>query len=323
MSSRNRNLANAPLRMKRPRFCSICSVGIGDVSNRRPNTSRALVCRSELRVCSLYAIVTYLEGRLAGERSPEFDPAGPYRSAPSRIQRRPVRCAASGPDRCSRCKPGETYRNFSMKWVKKGLIYAPDGSVRWARKYAYPASPLLMHDNTLRIYLAFCDDNMVGRAGYVDLDVDNPSVIRGVSSQPVLDIGEPGAFDENGVVPTSVIRVGELIYMYYVGYQLGYKVRYFQFQGLAISADGGNSFTRYSRVPVLDRSDRELLNRASAFVMHDDGIFRMWYVGGSEWITAHGKTLPTYNMRYLESADGKTWGKEGRVCLVFQNDNTH
>jgi predicted GH43/DUF377 family glycosyl hydrolase len=210
-----------------------------------------------------------------------------------------------------------------MKWLKKGLIYAPDGSVRWARKYAYPASPLLMNDSTLRIYLAFCDDNMVGRAGYVDLDVDNPSVIRGVSSEPVLDIGAPGAFDENGVVPTSVIRVGELIYMYYVGYQLGYKVRYFQFQGLAISADGGNSFTRYSRVPVLDRSDRELLNRASAFVMHDDGIFRMWYVGGSEWITAHGKTLPTYNMRYLESADGKNWGKEGRVCLDFQNDNEH
>jgi predicted GH43/DUF377 family glycosyl hydrolase len=129
-----------------------------------------------------------------------------------------------------------------MKWSKQRLIYAPDGSLPWARKYAYPPSPLLMNDNVLRIYLAFCDRNMVGRAGYVDVDADNPSIIRRVSSEPVLDIGVPGAFDEDGVVPTSVIRVGDLIYMYYVGYQLGYQVRYFQFQGLAISADGGQSF---------------------------------------------------------------------------------
>ena len=127
-----------------------------------------------------------------------------------------------------------------MKWLKKGLIYVPDGSLPWAKKYAYPPIPLLMNDNVLRIYLAFCDDNMVGRAGYVDVDADDPSRILRVSSEPVLDIGVPGAFDENGVVPTSVIRVGDQIFMYYVGYQLGYKVRYFQLQGLAISDDGGS-----------------------------------------------------------------------------------
>jgi hypothetical protein len=210
-----------------------------------------------------------------------------------------------------------------MKWLKKGLIYVPDGSLPWAKKYAYPPIPLRMNDNVLRIYLAFCDDNMVGRAGYVDVDADDPSRVLCVSQEPVLDIGVPGAFDENGVVPTSIIHVGDQIFMYYVGYQLGYKVRYFQLQGLAISDDGGASFTRYSRVPVLDRSDAELLNRCSAFVMHDGEVFRMWYVAGSEWITTRGKTLPTYNMRYLESPDGKIWGKQGRLCLDFQDDNEH
>jgi hypothetical protein len=210
-----------------------------------------------------------------------------------------------------------------MKWLKQGLIYVPDGSLPWARKYAYPPIPVRMNDDVLRIYLAFCDDNMVGRAGYVDVDAGNPSRVLQVSSEPVLDVGGPGAFDENGVVPTSVIRVGDRIFMYYVGYQLGYKVRYFQFQGLAISDDGGASFTRYSRVPVLDRSDAELLNRCSAFVMHDGDLFRMWYVAGSEWITANGKMLPTYNMRYLESADGKNWGRQGRLCLDFQDDDEH
>jgi sucrose-6-phosphate hydrolase SacC (GH32 family) len=139
----------------------------------------------------------------------------------------------------------------------------------------------------------------------------------------VLDIGAPGAFDENGILPTSIVPVGDELYMYYVGYQLGQKVRYYQFQGLAISRDGGDSFERYQRVPVIDRSDAELVNRTSAFVSLENGLFRMWYVGGSEWTQGKDKYLPVYNMRYLESRDGKTWGPEGRVCIDFASDDEH
>jgi hypothetical protein len=210
-----------------------------------------------------------------------------------------------------------------MKWSKKGLIYVPDGKMAWAKRYAFPPTPYFINDSVLRLYVAFCDDNTVGRIGFVDVAAENPSNMLNVSKTPVLDIGAPGAFDENGVVPTCVIKVDNEIYLYYVGYQLGYKVRYFQFEGLAISQDGGNTFTRYSRVPIIDRSDKELLNRTSAFVMHEQGIFKMWYVGGSDWLEVKGKPLPVYNMRYLESKDGKKWGEEGKVCIDFKNKDEH
>jgi hypothetical protein len=210
-----------------------------------------------------------------------------------------------------------------MKWQKLGRIHVPDGTLSWAKKYAYPPTPLLLGNGILRLYVAFCDENTVGRVGFVEVDAADPTKVLNVSPTPVLDIGAPGAFDENGVLPTSVIRVDDDIYMYYVGYQLGYKVRYFQFEGLAISTDGGLSFSRYSQVPVLDRSDRESLNRTSAFVMRDQGKFRMWYVGGSEWVTVNGKALPTYNMRYLESADGTNWGGEGKVCIELQKPDEY
>lgn len=211
-----------------------------------------------------------------------------------------------------------------MKWEKKAFIYAPDGSSPWARHYAFPPTPVWRDDGSLRFYVAFCDDNTVGRVGYVDVDPDKPSRVLRVSPEPVLDIGSPGAFDENGLLPTCVLPVGDELWMYYVGYQLGHKLRYFQFEGLAISRDGGESFTRWSRVPVIDRSDAELVNRTSAFVMHDDDRFKMWYVGGSEWTRGKdGKHLPVYNMRYLESPDGKTWDSEGAVALDFADDDEH
>lgn len=210
-----------------------------------------------------------------------------------------------------------------MKWQKKGLIYCPDGKHSWMNKYAFPPTPYFVEDDIIRIYVSFCDENTVGRVGFVDLDAENPSRVLDVSREPVLDIGAPGAFDENGVVPTSIVEVDDSLYLYYVGFQLGYKVRYFQFEGLAISRDGGDSFQRYSKVPIIDRSDKELLNRTSAFVMIEEGVFKMWYVGGSEWFDVGDKTLPVYDIRYLESNDGKEWGDVGKVCVALGNGDEH
>lgn len=210
-----------------------------------------------------------------------------------------------------------------MRWTKMGRVYVPDGSIAWAKQYAFPPTPHRMADGLLRIYVAFCDASTVGRLGYVDVDPRDPSRVLGVSPEPLLDIGAPGAFDENGLLPTSVVPYQDKLYLYYVGYQLGHKLRYFQFQGLAVSEDGGESFLRARRVPVIDRSDAEMVNRTSAFVMHDAGVFKMWYVGGSDWVVARGKHLPVYNMRYLTPQDGVTWGPEGRVVLDFATLDEH
>lgn len=210
-----------------------------------------------------------------------------------------------------------------MEWSKKGRIYVPDGSLWWAKKYAFPPTPYWLNDEVLRLYVAFCDENTVGRIGYVDVLADNPKKIVKVSPEPVLDIGTPGAFDENGILPTCVVPVDGQLYLYYVGYQLGIKVPYFQFGGLAVSTDGGESFQRHLKVPVTDRSDTEMLNRTSAFVRRRNGIFEMWYVGGSEWTTVNDKALPVYNIRYLTSDDGINWGPEGRVSIDYQNDDEH
>lgn len=204
-----------------------------------------------------------------------------------------------------------------------GRVYAPDGSMWWAKKYAFPPTPHFLSEEVIRMFVCFCDENMVGRVGYVDVLADDPSEVVAVSREPVLDIGTPGAFDENGLLPTCVLDVDGRLYMYYVGYQLGMKVRYYQFEGLAVSDDGGHSFTRHQRVPVTDRTDAEMLNRTSAFVRRRGGVFQMWYVGGSEWTVVGGKPLPMYNVKYMESADGVHWPEEGRVCIDYESEDEH
>src|SRR5262249_45147448 len=77
----------------------------------------------------------------------------------------------------------------------------------------------------------------------------------------------------------------------------------------------GISFQRHARVPILDRTDQELFVRTGCYVLYDNGIWRMWYLGGSRWIDIKGKATPTYNLRYLQSSNGLDWGKTGVLSM--------
>jgi predicted GH43/DUF377 family glycosyl hydrolase len=204
-----------------------------------------------------------------------------------------------------------------MRWEKLGLVYQANGSQPWAQSHAFIPTPLLRDERTIRVYAAFLDRDKIGRVGYVEVDAQDPRRVLTVSQRPVLDIGEPGTFDDNGVTPISIVEHQGRLFLYYVGWQLGVRVRYYLFIGLAVSEDGGETFRRYSRTPVLERSDDELFVRTACHVMIEDGRWRMWYIGGSDWVQASGKSVPSYTLRYLESADGRTWGKSGRKCMSF------
>jgi predicted GH43/DUF377 family glycosyl hydrolase len=200
-------------------------------------------------------------------------------------------------------------------WKKLGLVYCADGERDWAQSHAYVPTSVMLSEDCIRVYVAFLDRAKVGRVGYVDLDARAPVRVLRVSNSPVLDVGEPGAFDDSGVTPISILHHQGKLYLYYMGWQLGVKVRYFLFTGLAVSRDGGESLERYSRVPIVGRNDEEPFIRSAAHVHWENGTWKMWYVAGDRWIHAHGKQVPKYNIRSLESNDGISWGKKGTVCV--------
>lgn len=212
-----------------------------------------------------------------------------------------------------------------MKWKKKGLIYCATGEFEWNFQWAMLPTPILLEKKTLRIYLGFCDEEIVGRVGYVDVNPDNPSEITAISKTPVLNIGRDGCFDDNGVVPISILRKNEAIYLYYIGFQLGKKVPYYMFCGLAISYDNGNTFKRYSESPILDRINSEVYARCGVNVIKDDNKYKMWYIGSNKegWTENNGTYKPLYIMKYTESSDGIHWHEDSITCLDYKNEDEH
>lgn len=211
-----------------------------------------------------------------------------------------------------------------MLWNKLGLINGFIGKFTWSRTHATIPTPYLLNSDVIRVFISSMDEIGRCRPCYIDVSSHNPLEILSYSEKPILDIGAPGDFDDNGVVCLSIIspEPGKL-WMYYAGFEICQNIRYRIFTGLAISEDNGVSFKRYSRVPVLDRTDNESFFRCGSFVMFDDEKYRLWYVAGNSWTEINGKSMPIYDLRYQESANGIDWEPLGTVSLPITNEDEH
>lgn len=206
------------------------------------------------------------------------------------------------------------------KWEKKGLIFTPDGSLSWAMHSALTPSPILLDQDVIRVYAGFRDNQGVSRIGYVDLDAAQPEKIITVAKEPVIDLGRPGAFDDNGMILGDVIQYNNKIYMYYVGFQLVAQAKFLAFSGLAISCDNGKNFSRVQETPVLDRSDEGVYIRAIHSIIIENNVWKTWYAAGNKWNIIDGISYPNYSIKYLESADGVYFESSGVDCIRCQGN---
>jgi hypothetical protein len=184
-----------------------------------------------------------------------------------------------------------------IRWRKLGRIARPQTEFSWNRTH--------MSLPTVDV---------------IEFDPADPQATMRRSREPVLTLGELGTFDDNGVMPCSVVHDGDDILLYYVGWNPRSTVRFSFYSGLAVSRDGGETFLRYSRAPILQRTDREPFVNASPMVIRDGALWRMYYVSGEGWINPD---LPKYDIKYAESRDGRIWHREGRVAVGFDQPGEH
>lgn len=214
-----------------------------------------------------------------------------------------------------------------MKWQKLGKICDCNTfDIPWFKKNSMVPLPYLKSKDTLRIFLTMCDESNIGRIGYVDVDSNDFTKIVGYSEKPLIDIGENGHFDDNGVVTASLLEDGNDLYMFYSGYQSCVKVPYLIFAGVAVSHDRGDTFDKITtEVPLLDRVPGECGTRCVPYVIKENGKYRMWYTSDFDkgWIYSSTKLEPYYDMKYMESDNILEWPKVGETAVTFADPDEH
>jgi hypothetical protein len=211
---------------------------------------------------------------------------------------------------------------LAVTWTKRTLVYCPSGAYGWDKQYAHLPTVWCLGGALLRIFFAALDEDRFGRIGYVDVDSKDPAIIVKCSPHPVLDLGEPGTFDDAGVNPACFVETESRMLLYYIGWQRNANVRapYMLFAGVAETYDGQN-FRRLSRTPILERTASEPFIRSAMSVIRDNDVFRSWYVSALGWTEINGTPYPEYVVRYAESSDGLVWrAYEQLTCIPLQGD---
>jgi hypothetical protein len=203
-----------------------------------------------------------------------------------------------------------------VTWAKHGPIFRADGQYPWMAHHACPPVPDRIAEDRLRIYFAPRDEQGRSRAAFIDVDPAEPSTVHHVHDRPVLDLGKLGAFDDSGVMPTSIVDVDGAKYLYYIGWNRGVTVPYRNSVGLAVSTDGGVTFERAFDGPIVDRTREEPYFTASPFVLRDGDTFRMWYASGTGWLVVDDHPEPLYVIKHAESGDGIEWRRSNVTCIA-------
>lgn len=208
----------------------------------------------------------------------------------------------------------------NLKWLKKGLIYNVNGQSEWAHSHVHKPTPLLIDNATLRIYFGVRDIQNRTRTTFIDVDPKDPQKVKYIHDRPCLDLGKIGAFDDSGANVSSVVKYGNKIYMYYIGWNPSTTVHTRNSIGIAVSHDNGLSFERLYDGPILDRNKDEPYYTGAVFVDYTPaGGWKMWYTSGTKWEIINGKPEICYHIKYAESDDGVDWKRNNISCIRPQH----
>ena len=197
----------------------------------------------------------------------------------------------------------------------------PDGKLEWAQSHAQVPIAERISDELVRIYYATRDTLGRSNISFIEVDSNNPSIVIYKHMEPILQLGKLGTFDESGVMPTSVITMGNQKYLYYIGWSLKKTVPYQNAIGLAISSDGGKSFRKYAEGPIIGINNIDPYFTGTLNVLNDGNIIRGYYLSCVGWEIHDGKPEPLYVLKYAESEDGINWVRSGKIIVDFKDEN--
>jgi predicted GH43/DUF377 family glycosyl hydrolase len=208
-----------------------------------------------------------------------------------------------------------------FKWKKLGKIFDPTKAIglKWLNNFAQCTSTIV-HDDYVRVYFSCrppVDKNgqYVSYTSFVDFDRNDLTEIVNIAEEPILQLGELGTFDEFGVYPSSVVKLNKQIYFFYAGWTRMFSVFANVAIGLAVSDDGGTTFSRLGNGPILSRTLNEPFQVSGPKVRIFNGKWYMFYISGTKWLLNDKNTETIYKIKMATSTDGISWDRDGKEIL--------
>lgn len=210
-----------------------------------------------------------------------------------------------------------------MRWRKLGKIFCADKHSDWMYSHAMLPFAEQIDGDLYRFYFSSRDKLNRGHGTYLEVNMHNPTKILRLNEQPILKPGDLGCFDDSGVLPCSIVNVGDRKLLYFIGFNVGVTVPFRNSIGLAEWNDSSQQFERCFKGPILDRTRDYPHFVAGPEVKFENNRFRAWFISCIGWEEIEGEGKHYYRIEYAESADGIDWQRDGTVAIDFYDEHEY
>lgn len=203
-----------------------------------------------------------------------------------------------------------------FKWQRLGRILTPDEKIDWMSTWVGASFARQIGDSSMfELFVTGRDKKNRSRVGKLLLDMQTNDLQHIAGGGAVFDLGDLGAFDENGVSYPWLYQWEGRWYMLYVGWRPTVLTPFQNGLGLAVEGEDG-IFRRVSRAPILPADDNDYLSVGSACVFIENGLIRLYYTTFLRWGQSETDAKHYYVIKYAESTDGGLhWERNNHICI--------
>lgn len=206
-----------------------------------------------------------------------------------------------------------------QRWKTICKIFQPSDKTAWLGSHAFVPIAENLEGDLFRVVFTARDEKQRSRPFSLVFDINQPDKILDVSTKPLIEPGALGSFDDSGAVGAYVWNFNGKKFLYYTGWNLGITVPFRTAIGLAVSEDGGKTYSKVGAGPIIDRSVIDPIMTMAGCLHSENGHTKVWYTSGERWDANGGTPKHYYNVKYATTSDGLNWERSGTTAIPFKN----
>ena len=181
--------------------------------------------------------------------------------------------------------------------------------------------PLKIKNDIYRIFFGGFDKQKRCSIFSIDININDSSKIFNINNKPVYKYGKKGYFDDNGIIPSDIIKYKKKIYLITSGFSVKNKY-YFDASSGIIKYDIKKNYFKRNSGTILDRNFLDCCWAASPTIKKINGKYVMFYVSCFGYKVIKKKYTPIYNIKIRISDNIFDWSKikKGKG-IFFKNKN--
>ena len=209
-----------------------------------------------------------------------------------------------------------------MRWRKLGRIFVADAHSEWMHSHGIIPIARPIGDYRYQIYFSPRDRQVRSNVSWLDIDIREPTKVLRLSERPLLTPGALGCFDDSGAIACWLVEHGGIEHLYYQGWNRGVTVGFYVAVGLAVRRAGDPDLP-FERVGA--GTDPRPVHGGARLHLGPGGhrgkrpMADVVPVRPAVDCKSRISVLPSYDIRYAESSDGRRWTLGGVQSLAFRH----